>query len=62
LGALKMPDNQNIGSIIKSAAGNLFFAFLTILGVAFLSGIPVGKAAREFSNTMFPQNSSVQYK
>lgn len=57
-----MQDNKDIGSIIKSATGNLFFAFLTILGVAFLSGIPVGKAAREFSNTMFPPNSSVQYK
>ncbi len=57
-----MQDNTNIGSLLKSAAGNLFFAFLTLLGVAFLSGIPVGKAARQFSNTMFPANSSVQYK
>lgn len=57
-----MQDNSNIGSLLKSAAGNLFFAFLTLLGVAFLSGIPVGKAARQFSNTMFPANSSVQYK
>lgn len=57
-----MSDNKDIGSIIRSAAGNLFFAFLTILGVAFLSGIPVGKAAREFSNSIFPPDSSVQYK
>lgn len=57
-----MSDNKDIGSIIRSAAGNIFFAFLTILGVAFLSGIPVGKAAREFSDTMFPPNNSVQYK
>lgn len=57
-----MPDNNNIGSLLKSAAGNLFFAFLTLLGVAFLSGIPIGKAARQFSNTMYPPNSSVQYK
>lgn len=53
-----MQDNNNIGSLLRSAAGNLFFAFLTLLGVAFLSGIPVGKAAREFSNSIVPPNGS----
>jgi hypothetical protein len=53
-----MQDNNNIGFLVRSAAGNLFFAFLTILGVAFLSGIPLGKAAREFSNTINPPNNS----
>lgn len=54
-----MEDNKQIGSIVKSAAGNLCFVFLTIVGVAFLAGIPLGKAAHDFTTTMFSPNIGV---
>lgn len=54
-----MEDNKQIGSLVKSAAGNLFFAFVAIVGVAFLAGIPVGKAAHDFTTTMFSPNVDV---
>ena len=52
-------DIDKIGSTVKSAAGNLFSTFIIVVGVAFLVGIPVGRAARDFSSTMFNPNITV---
>lgn len=54
-------DIDKIGSAVKSVAGNLFSTFLIIVGVAFLAGIPIGRAAHDFSSTMFSPNVTVPH-
>jgi hypothetical protein len=50
---------NSVKPIVKSAAGNALSFFITLVGVAFLIGVPFGKAARDFSASMFTPDAPV---
>jgi ABC-type dipeptide/oligopeptide/nickel transport system permease component len=43
---------SSVKPVVKSAAGNALSFFITLVSLAFLIGIPLGKAARDFSASM----------
>lgn len=54
-----MEDENRVVPVVKSVIGNAFALFITLVGVAFLAGIPLGMTAHKFYNSMFSPNVPV---
>jgi hypothetical protein len=44
---------NNVKQVATSAAGNFFYALFILGGISFCAGVPLGMAARGFSEAMF---------
>lgn len=54
-----MEDENRVVPVVKSIIGNACTLFVTLVGVAFLMGIPLGIAAHQFYSSMFSPNLPV---
>lgn len=54
-----MQNENQVVPVVKSVIGNTCTILITLVGVAFLAGIPLGIAAHQFFDSMFSPNTTV---